>query len=139
MDEGIAARIKSAFPEAFWADQSTGKGNRTKLGDYSHAEIERQGDLPSLVVVNAYTQYDYKGKTRLVDYEALRSCFRRIKQDFSGKSLGYSRIGAGMAKGDWGVIASIINEELQGENHTCVVLVPVAAQAAGGASRRKRR
>ena len=33
-------------------------------------------------------------------------------------------IGAGLAKGDWNVMGSIINEELEGEQHTLVVYAP---------------
>jgi len=41
-----------------------------------------------------------------------------------GISCGYRHlsIGAGLAGGDWEIISSIINEELEGEDHTCVVL-----------------
>ena len=45
--------------------------------------------------------------------------------DRTGKRIGYPRIGAGLAKGDWGVISNIIDVELGGEDHT---LVEYAAQ-----------
>ena len=45
---------------------------------------------------------------------------RKIKQDFSGKRIGYSMIGAGLAGGDWNIISVVINEELAGEDHTLV-------------------
>jgi O-acetyl-ADP-ribose deacetylase (regulator of RNase III) len=43
-----------------------------------------------------------------------------LKQEQSGKCIGYPAIGAGLAKGDWAVIAAIIEEELAGENHVFV-------------------
>ena len=45
---------------------------------------------------------------------------REVKTKFSGKRIGYPKIGAGLAKGDWNTIAAIINEELAGEDHTLV-------------------
>jgi O-acetyl-ADP-ribose deacetylase (regulator of RNase III) len=47
-----------------------------------------------------------------------------MKQDFPGRSIGYPRIGAGLAGGDWTVIAQIIDEELSGEDHTLVEYAP---------------
>jgi hypothetical protein len=49
---------------------------------------------------------------------------RIIKQDFAGKRIGYPLIGAGLAGGDWKVIESIIQQELDGEDHTLVKLIP---------------
>ena len=76
-------------------------------------------------VVNAYTQYDWKGKgTLLVDYGAIRSVFQQIKQEFSGLKIGYPLIGAGLAGGDWQIISAMIDEALEGEDHTLVEFVP---------------
>jgi O-acetyl-ADP-ribose deacetylase (regulator of RNase III) len=41
---------------------------------------------------------------------------------FSGKRIGYPKIGAGLAGGDWNIISSIIDKELIGEDHTLVLL-----------------
>jgi hypothetical protein len=43
-----------------------------------------------------------------------------------GQTLAYPKIGAGLAKGDWSIIASIIEEELAGEDHTLVEYEPEA-------------
>ena len=59
MGGGIAKGIKSEFPEAFDADQETPKGSKEKLGTCSFAKIEREGI--HLIVVNGYTQFDYRG------------------------------------------------------------------------------
>lgn len=120
MAAGVAKGIKLAFPEAYEADLTTSKSDRTKLGTISCAEIHR---FPSpLTVVNAYTQFHWKGTGIKADYKAIRSCFKEIKQRFTGKRIGYPLIGAGLAGGDWNVIAEIIDEELVGENHTLVQL-----------------
>lgn len=118
MGKGIALAIKNEFPDAYKADCATAVGDRAKLGSYSSAEIvdERQ----SLTVVNAYTQFHFRGKGTKADYEAIRSVMARVKADFAGKRIGYPLIGAGLAGGDWTVIESIIRDELVGEHHTLV-------------------
>lgn len=115
---GIAKTIKQAFPEAYHADKATAKGSRTKLGSLSAVTVERGGRR--ITIVNGYTQFHWRGSGVLVDYAALRSVMRQVKAMFSGSMIGYPKIGAGLAKGDWSVIASIIEEELAGEDHTLV-------------------
>jgi O-acetyl-ADP-ribose deacetylase (regulator of RNase III) len=119
MGKGIALEIKNEFPEAFWADRATTAGDKRKLGHYTYAHIQR--DYFDLMVVNAYTQYDYKGDGINVDYDAVRSCMKLIKKDFSGYRIGVPKIGAGLAKGDWKIILRILNEELADENVTLVL------------------
>jgi len=120
MGAGIAKAIKKAFPAAYEADRATEKGDRTKLGTCSVATCEVEGG--SVDVVNAYTQYHWKGKEGRVDYEAVRGCMAWIRSRHAGRQIGLPRIGAGMAKGDWSTIAGIIEEELPGEDVTVVVL-----------------
>ena len=59
MGAGIAKSIKAAFPAAYEADLATPRGSRVKLGSCSYATIDREES--SLIVVNAYTQFDWKG------------------------------------------------------------------------------
>lgn len=118
MGAGIAKGVKQLFPEAYQADLETGKGDREKLGQISWAEVERDGRR--LVVVNAYTQYNYRGRGVLADYDAVASVMDEVKQRFAGRRIGYPRIGAGLAKGDWDRIAGIIEDKLAGEDHTLV-------------------
>ncbi len=122
MGAGIAKSVKLKFPEAFQADCQTEKGDRDKLGTYSSALIER--DNHNFTIINAYTQYHWSGKGNKADYNAIRSVFSAIKQDFSGQRIGYPLIGAGLAGGDWSRIASIIEEELEAEEHTLVEFAP---------------
>ena len=118
MGKGIAKTIKENFPSAYHADLATITGDKTKLGSFSHAEIELNGQ--NLVVVNAYTQYNWKGKGNKADYDAIRMVFKEIKVNYSGLRIAYPAIGAGLAGGDWNIISSIIDEELGGEDHTFV-------------------
>ena len=116
----IAKTIKSEFPEAYQADCATEKGDKNKLGICSFATCKTENGFCD--VVNAYTQYDYRGKGVLVEYDAVRSCMKWLKKNYSGKKIGLPKIGAGLAKGDWNIIESIIVEELKNENLTIVLL-----------------
>ncbi len=118
MGAGIAKSIRDNFPEAYQADLKTDMGDKNKLGTYSYAQINKQENR--LIIVNGYTQFDFSGENVLVDYGAIRDLFAKIKKDFKNKRIGYPKIGAGLAKGDWQVISSIISEELKGEDHTLV-------------------
>lgn len=122
MGAGIAKAIKKEFPEAFAVDQETTKGDRQKLGTITTAEVERNGQ--PLVIVNAYTQFHYRGRGVKVDYDAMSSAFRQVHEEYSGMRIGYPLIGAGLAGGDWDVISEIIDEELSGEDHTLVEFQP---------------
>ncbi len=118
MSAGIAKTIKQVFPAAYQADLATVAGDKTKLGGYSAATVEAGGK--PLFIINAYTQYQWRGAGVLVDYDAIRQVFRRVKQACVGQRIGYPAIGAGLAKGDWAKIAAIIDEELAGEDHVFV-------------------
>ena len=116
MGAGIAVPIRNAWPEAYAADCQTEKGDRNKLGTCTQAVVQ-QGEL---TVVNAYAQFDYRGKGVKVDYDAVASCMAWIKANHSGKSIGLPMIGAGLAGGDWAKIEAIIARELDGEDVTIV-------------------
>lgn len=118
MGAGIAKGIKAEFPEAFEADLKTKSGDHSKLGTISYAKT---GDL---TVVNAYTQFHWRGAGGNADYDAIRQAFRLVKNTFTGKRIGYPAVGAGLAGGDWAVISTIIEEALKGEDHTFVVFKP---------------
>ncbi|MEZ4439181.1 MAG: macro domain-containing protein [Polyangiaceae bacterium] len=121
MGAGIAKAIKASFPEAYQADLATAKGDRSKMGNISTADIERAGIR--FVVVNGYTQFHYRGRGVKVDYDAIRSVFATVREGFAGRRIGYPKIGAGLGGGDWERIAGIIDAELEGEDHTLVVWI----------------
>ena len=118
MGNGIAGQVKRQFPAAFEADKKTVKGDKAKLGTCTTAAIDVDGR--SFVIVNAYTQYTWSKPEQVADYEAIRRCMRFIKAQYAGRRIGLPRIGAGLAGGDWQVIAKIIDEELAGEDVTLV-------------------
>lgn len=116
MGAGIAKQIKWKYKEAYTADlQQTKKGDRSKLGTYSIAWINE-----SQCILNAYTQYHFTG-SKPVDYDAIRSVFRMIDQNFQNKVIGIPKIGAGLAQGNWNTIQTIIEEETHGNRIICVL------------------
>ena len=120
MGAGIAKSIKQNFLPAYAADMKTTKGDRKKLGTCTFAAI-----LPSnLIVVNAYTQFDYKGRGVKVDYDAVRSCMKWIAEKFPRSRIGLPKIGAGLAGGDWEKIQKIIEEEMFAVDVTIVEYAP---------------
>jgi O-acetyl-ADP-ribose deacetylase (regulator of RNase III) len=119
MGVGFARQIKDYFFEAYLADQKTIKGDKKKLGRYSHVNTSRNGS--KLTIINAYTQYHYGGVVRNADYKAIGEVFKSIAKDFPNEHIYYPLIGAGHARGDWSIISEIINRELDGMKHTCVI------------------
>jgi O-acetyl-ADP-ribose deacetylase (regulator of RNase III) len=122
MGAGIARVIQEEFPEAYAADLVTIKGDRNKLGNFSFATVKR--NKHEITIVNGYTQFHFHGDSVLVDYDAIQSLFKKVKQQYSGKRIGYPKIGAGLAGGDWERISRIIDRELAEENHSLVIYVP---------------
>jgi O-acetyl-ADP-ribose deacetylase (regulator of RNase III) len=122
MGAGIARAIQNEFPEAYAADLVTIKGDRNKLGDFSFATVKHNEH--EITIVNGYTQFHFHGQSVLVDYDAIERVFKKVQQKYSGKRIGYPKIGAGLAGGDWERISRIIDQELAGENHSLVIYVP---------------
>ena len=117
MGAGIAKSIRANFVKAYMVDQKTAYGNVLKLGTITTYFYVQPRPL---VIVNAYTQYDFNGPNN-VDYLAIKHCFQKIKTTFPGKRIGYPKIGAGLAGGNWDIISSLIDKELEEEDHTVVI------------------
>jgi hypothetical protein len=115
------------------------KGDINKLGqiDYKNIIIDtRRGKrlsgyqppkpnfLLELIVVNAYTQYDYNARTKPFDYEAFILCMKKINHIFKGKHIGLPQIGAGLAGGSWSAIEQIILNRLKDMDVTIVKYKP---------------
>ena len=133
MGAGIAKTLNGVFQGLpMKADNTTIPGDINKLGTISVARHkwsrEMRSNLDSLYIINAYTQYGtarYPGEC-VVDYDAVRSCFALIYQLAKrhnggyGFRIAYPQIGAGLAGGDWELIAAIIDEQLDGLDHTLI-------------------
>lgn len=115
MGSGIAPLIKEAFPKMYAADLKTEKGDKNKLGTYTMAFL-KDGEAAGF---NLYSQYGYnrrKQGLRDLDYNALYDSLDLMKkalQSFTDGSvadykIGFPKIGAGLAGGDWNVIEAMI-------------------------------
>ncbi|MBZ9751565.1 macro domain-containing protein [Deinococcus sp. HMF7604] len=111
----LSKRFK-APEQAFkrWAAGDTGQ-------PYALGEVQFVPVAPDLTVANLVGQHDIARKNRPaaappVRYEAIRTGLRRVAEEArrGGASVHMPRIGAGVAGGDWAVIAPIIEEELAG-------------------------
>lgn len=121
--------------------ETKNKGDINKLGTIDYRTIyfnkerghriggfvlPRPDSIIDIIVVNAYTQYNYgsnhsDGVARPLDYEALTLCMRKMNKVFSGKHIGLPQIGAGLAGGNWNRIKSIIEQELRDCKVTIVI------------------
>ena len=109
-------------------DKKTKRGDTSKLGNYSRVDIilhvhDGKGYVvKDLIILNAYTQFDYKwhDDTPPVDYTAIESVFKKINHDFKGKKVGIPLIGSGLAGGYWDEISEIIDNETKDLNITIV-------------------
>jgi O-acetyl-ADP-ribose deacetylase (regulator of RNase III) len=77
-------------------------------------------------VINAYTQYSYRGRGIKVDYDAVKNCMQWVKAHCAGQRIGLPKIGAGSAGGDWAKISQILEQELDGEDVTYVEYMPIS-------------
>ena len=125
MGAGIARQIKEQYPGAYEADFETKKGDHRKLGTWT--AFVHDDNEECFVIINAYTQYGCNpSRGRNVDYDAVRSCFMHLYNYIHKEGLaeevriGYPKIGAGLAGGDWDVISKIIDQELKELDHTLV-------------------
>jgi O-acetyl-ADP-ribose deacetylase (regulator of RNase III) len=126
MGAGIAKEITTRYPDAYLVDRlHTKKGDRSKLGGYTYTTVTTPNES-QFTIINAYTQYYYgrpkKGKGPLADYIAIDSVFKMIAESYKDLRIGYPKIGAGLAGGDWNIIQNIINLALSGCDHKLVVL-----------------
>ena len=118
MGSGIAKAIANHYPMVYDADKRTKSGDRSKMGNYSYANVK-----PNVVIANAYSQFFYgkvepvdKVTGRQTDYQALESALIKIRDDFTrtpGRKVRFYiplMIGAGNAKGNYNIIRPIVEE-----------------------------
>lgn len=111
MGSGVARALRAKWSEVFEADLQTKPGDSTKMGTFSIATIPGT----KTQVLNMYTQFKFGGLNGPdIDYAAVRSCMNILRDYLSvcdpkgTMTVAGPRIGAGLAGGDWKIIASII-------------------------------
>lgn len=108
MGSGVALAVKNAFPEAYAADCTTIKGDKSKLGSMSCCMT------PKGPIFNLYGQYRYgKDGDLYTDYEALSSAMERMAfvllMAGHNKPVGFPKIGCGTAGGNWEIVSALID------------------------------
>lgn len=119
MKSGIAGQIVKEYPMIAEIDQLTSRGDEDKLGKFFPYHTD-----DGFTIVNAYTQFGFGRDAEVVyvDYGAIEDVFSNIAKHYKGKRIGFPKIGAGLANGNWNIISAIIEKELEGEDYTLVVL-----------------
>jgi len=119
MGSGVAAAIREAYPQAYADYRRAFEEKGLKVGQIVWTTVSH---APKLAIANAITQ-EYYGRDKgrvYVDYDALRRVFGRIGEVARQHAIPvhFPMIGAGLANGDWAVIAPIIETALAGVDHT---------------------
>jgi len=114
MGAGIAAQIKSRYPEAYQADLATKQLGDDKLGNYSIANIKDK----NLVVVNIYGQIgignDGGPLNRNAQYDYIFDALYRFADDITKENptkkiiVSTVKICAGLAGGSWRIVEAIL-------------------------------
>jgi len=124
MGAGIALQIAHRYPEIKSIDIRTVCGGISKLTNHTMGVV---GNHSTFKIINAYTQYKpghVLDKTAL--YSNIKKTVRNIfslgpEELLKGLSreknqivrIGFPRIGAGIAGGDWNIISNIIKQEYE--------------------------
>ena len=140
---GIAVPMSKTFgTDKFKMEAKKFAGDINKLGtiDYNGFKLENgipvsmnnySPDIkPDLVVVNMYGQFGMGARFGNspygipFDYDAFRMCLRKMNRVFKGKHIGLpSRIGCGLAQGNWEYVLEMIGEEM-GDCDVTLVCLP---------------
>lgn len=109
MGAGVAKAIRQRFPEAWEVYRAKHRSDGLRLGEVYFA---RSG---SKIIANCITQDGYGRGGRHVDYDAVAACMTKIDRHAAVNGItevATPLIGAGLAGGDWRLIAGIIERTL---------------------------
>jgi len=109
MGSGVAAAIKTKYPEAYDVDCKTVKGDKSKLGTVSLAVVKTP-DNQIKAVANLYGQYSYGGE-RPMSYEAMYNALVAFKEKLKPavKTVAFPyKMAADRAGGSWPIIEKMI-------------------------------
>lgn len=133
MGAGIALRMRNEFGmNKLPLESAMYRGDPSKLGMIQGKTVYLDvpnGTRNKFEVVNAYTQFNYgpnhsNGDAAPVDYDAIRSCMKKVNIQFKCKHIGLPLIGCGLAGGDWNIVSEIIKSELTDCDVTVVHFKP---------------
>lgn len=106
MGAGVAKKIREEFPEAYLSDCKTTRGDKSKLGTYTVAKIEKY----NLLILNAYTQYNFKGYGDKFEYDSFKTILNNLLLNYPGIKIGLPFIGMGLAGGNSIKIIEILKD-----------------------------
>lgn len=126
MGSGFAKQVREIYPQVYTEyvrllgkDQPLSERDRKAyLGFVQFVKPNK-----NLVVANAVVQHYYgKDGAVYVSYDAIKEAFLEVRKTYwklrKMTEIHYPKIGAGLGGGDWNVISDIINECLEGMDHT---------------------
>lgn len=124
MGAGLAKAIKTAYPEAYYADLLTIPGDRTKLGSFTCGLVgsQRPDQIPERIIYNLYGQFGF-GSGLQTDYDELALSLFAMRNHLSGLQclfpsfpvkIGMPRLGCGLAGGDWLKVKPLIEQAFPG-------------------------
>jgi O-acetyl-ADP-ribose deacetylase (regulator of RNase III) len=113
MGSGIARQIREKFPEAYFVDCKTTKGDKTKFGSFSDCLVQSHDSNPHLkYIYNLYGQYYYGTDKRYLDYESIYSALDKMAASCLYKNLktiGFPKnMGCTLAGGSWPIVNEMI-------------------------------
>ena len=106
---GVAKTMRELYPGAWQMDQMSVSGDKTKMGHYTFWTGKHHYYNQNVTVINLYSQYEYGHAKVYADYDAIRNGLETIEFVYRGATFAMPRIGAGLARGDWKKIRSIID------------------------------
>lgn len=108
MGGGIAREIRKRYPMAAAQDESTKKGDYTKLGNWT-VGVDDLKD-PKFLIINAYTQYNMSTGEDVFEYVAFALILQKLVHAYGDKRIGIPYIGMGLAGGDKDIIIPMIED-----------------------------
>lgn len=119
MGAGIAKQIKTMYPNTF--QQYTQLCNKRPSQLLGHNLYTAESNkLGRIIVANMFAQESYGRNSIHTNYDALKSCLRKLNKaanDLASRGLPHKigmpyHIGCGLGGGDWSVVMPIIEKEL---------------------------
>lgn len=123
MGKGIAKEIKERYPAAYAADKNTKYADKSKLGNYTSVYVQKNNGL--FLLVNAYTQFDYRGPkgSVLFEYEAFQAILNEFAFLYPNSRYGFPLIGCGLAGGSKEKVLKMIEDFSKKIKGTVTVVV----------------
>ncbi len=118
---GFARALRDRYPDAQTDFRERVRRDRRnlRLGAVRSVRLD-----PTLKVVTLVAQKGYGPSDRpRIRYDSLRTTLHRLSKELvhEAATVHMPRIGAGMARGDWNVIAELIQDELVDRGHEVIV------------------